>query len=68
MGNVVKKGRIAPDPEHMLPLLEAALATTARFMDVPPERLAPIPVTSAGLFQTAFGLLGSLRLVEILVG
>jgi len=44
---------------HVLPLVEAAVATMARFMEVPPDRLAPLPVTSAGLFQTAFGLLGA---------
>jgi len=56
-------GLVASPPgslaHHVLPLLEAAVATMARFMEVPPERLAPLPVTSAGLFQTAFGLLGA---------
>lgn len=45
--------------EHTLPLVKEAAATMARFMEVPPGHLAPIPVTSAGLFQTAFGLLGA---------
>ncbi len=38
---------------------EEAVATAAAFMDVPVERLAPVPVTSEGLFQVAFGLLGA---------
>ncbi|MFH2073581.1 MAG: aminotransferase class V-fold PLP-dependent enzyme, partial [Actinomycetota bacterium] len=37
---------------------EAATATAAAFMEVPVDRLAPIPVTSEGLFHAAFGLLG----------
>ena len=55
-------GIVAAPPGSMaqavLPRYDAAVAAMAAFMEVPVERLAPIPVTSAGLFQVAFGLLG----------
>ncbi|MFH1329428.1 MAG: aminotransferase class V-fold PLP-dependent enzyme [Actinomycetota bacterium] len=40
-------------------LHETALAAMARLVAVPADRVAPLPSTSAGLFQVAFGLLGS---------
>ena len=36
---------------------EAALAAMARLVAVPVDRVTPVPSTSAGLFQVAFGLL-----------
>jgi len=55
-------GMIAAPPgstaQSVFPLYDEAVATMARFMDVPVDRVAPIAPTSAGLFQTAFGLLG----------
>ena len=45
--------------EAVFPEFEAAIEAIARFMEVPPDRLAPVEPTSAGLFQVAFGLLGA---------
>lgn len=38
---------------------EAALGTAARFLGVAPEQVTSVPSTSSGLFQVAFGLVGS---------
>lgn len=38
--------------------VEAARAATARLVGVRPDQVTPVPSTSAGLFQAAFGLLG----------
>ncbi len=38
---------------------EGALATMARFVGTHPERVTVVPSTSAGIFATAFGLLGA---------
>ncbi|MCJ7726460.1 MAG: aminotransferase class V-fold PLP-dependent enzyme [Acidimicrobiia bacterium] len=44
---------------EVFPRYEAALAVMARFMDVTPDRVAPLATTSPGIFHAAFGLLGS---------
>lgn len=52
----------SPSPAVMADVFaryEAAVAAIAAFMQVAPDRLAPLATTSPGIFQTAFGLLGS---------
>lgn len=38
---------------------DSAIAVLARFMGVPAERVTAVPATSVGLFQVAFGMLGT---------
>lgn len=37
---------------------DAAVAAMARLVDAPASRVTPVPSTSAGIFQVAFGLIG----------
>ncbi|MCB2223106.1 MAG: aminotransferase class V-fold PLP-dependent enzyme [Actinobacteria bacterium] len=45
--------------DAILPRYEEAVGAIAGFMGVPATHATPLPMTSAGLFQVAFGLLGS---------
>ena len=49
------RGAIA---DAVLPRFEVATETIAAFMGVTSDRATAIPITSAGLFQVAFGMLG----------